>query len=81
VVVKVPRFAFEKFPQADPTLHTQMKVVGGTMSIGRPCKESLKTPVLAGDTVAVRRHLQSGLGGDGKPYGASGRKPMATRAT
>ena len=34
VVVKVPRFAFEKFPQADPTLNTQMKSVGEAMAIG-----------------------------------------------
>jgi len=35
VVVKVPRFAFEKFAQADPTLTTQMKSVGEAMAIGR----------------------------------------------
>ena len=42
VVVKVPRFAFEKFPQADPTLTTQMKSVGEAMAIGRTFKESLQ---------------------------------------
>ena len=42
VVVKVPRFAFEKFPQADPTLTTQMKSVGEVMAIGRTFKESLQ---------------------------------------
>ncbi len=41
VVVKHPRFAFEKFPKADPTLTTQMKSVGETMSIGRTFAESL----------------------------------------
>ena len=41
VVVKMPRFAFEKFPQADPTLTTMMKSVGEAMSIGRTFKESL----------------------------------------
>lgn len=41
VVVKFPRFAFEKFPEADDTLTTQMKSVGETMSIGRTFKESL----------------------------------------
>jgi carbamoyl-phosphate synthase large subunit len=41
VVVKFPRFAFEKFPDADPTLTTQMKSVGEAMSIGRTFKESL----------------------------------------
>src|ERR1044071_2320219 len=41
VVTKIPRFAFEKFPQADPTLTTQMKSVGEAMAIGRTFKESL----------------------------------------
>ena len=40
VVVKFPRFAFEKFPAADATLTTQMKSVGEAMSIGRTFKES-----------------------------------------
>jgi len=42
VVTKVPRFAFEKFKEADPTLTTQMKSVGEVMSIGRTFKESLQ---------------------------------------
>lgn len=42
VVTKIPRFAFEKFPGADPTLTTQMKSVGEAMSIGRTFKESLQ---------------------------------------
>jgi carbamoyl-phosphate synthase large subunit len=42
VVVKIPRFAFEKFPMADPTLTTQMKSVGEVMAIGRTFKESLQ---------------------------------------
>lgn len=42
VVVKIPRFAFEKFPQTSPTLTTQMKSVGEAMSIGRTFKESLQ---------------------------------------
>ncbi|RMG69364.1 MAG: carbamoyl-phosphate synthase large subunit, partial [Nitrospirae bacterium] len=42
VVTKVPRFAFEKFPETDPTLTTQMKSVGEVMSIGRTFKESLQ---------------------------------------
>jgi carbamoyl-phosphate synthase large subunit len=41
VVVKVPRFAFEKFPGSDPTLTTQMKSVGEAMAIGRTFKEAL----------------------------------------
>ncbi len=42
VVTKIPRWAFEKFPDADPTLTTQMKSVGETMAIGRTFKESLQ---------------------------------------
>jgi len=41
-VVKVPRFTFEKFPQADSTLTTQMKSVGEAMAIGRTFKEALQ---------------------------------------
>jgi carbamoyl-phosphate synthase large subunit len=42
VVVKIPRFAFEKFPQADPVLTTQMKAVGEVMAIGRTFKEAFQ---------------------------------------
>ncbi|MCH2113419.1 MAG: carbamoyl-phosphate synthase large subunit [Pirellulales bacterium] len=42
VVTKVPRFAFEKFPEADNTLMTQMKSVGETMAIGSTFKESFQ---------------------------------------
>jgi carbamoyl-phosphate synthase large subunit len=42
VVVKIPRFAFEKFPTADPTLTTQMKAVGEVMAIGRTFKEAFQ---------------------------------------
>jgi carbamoyl-phosphate synthase large subunit len=42
VVVKIPRFTFEKFPQTDPSLTTQMKSVGEVMAIGRTFKESLQ---------------------------------------
>src|SRR3954462_3299544 len=42
VVVKVPRFAFEKFPHADPTLTTHMKSVGEAMAIGRTFTEALQ---------------------------------------
>ncbi len=42
VVVKVPRFAFEKFPHADPTLTTHMKSVGEAMAIGRNFTEALQ---------------------------------------
>ncbi len=42
VVTKVPRFNFEKFPQADPRLTTQMKSVGEVMAIGRTFQESVQ---------------------------------------
>jgi carbamoyl-phosphate synthase large subunit len=42
VVTKIPRFAFEKFPEADSTLMTQMKSVGETMAIGRTFRESFQ---------------------------------------
>ncbi len=62
VVTKIPRFAFEKFPQADPTLTTQMKSVGDAMAIGRTFKESLQKCLRS---LEIGR---SGLGGDGKPW-------------
>ena len=66
VVVKTPRWAFEKFPEANSTLGIQMKSVGETMSIGRTFKEALQKSV---------RSLEQdrfGLGWDRKD------KPMTT---
>ena len=60
VVTKIPRFAFEKFPEADATLTTQMKSVGETMAIGRSFKESFQK-ALRGLEVG-----SFGLGCDGK---------------
>ncbi len=45
IVTKIPRWTFEKFPEADETLTTQMKSVGEGMSIGRTFKESLQKGV------------------------------------
>ncbi len=59
-VVKIPRFAFEKFPGAGDDLGTQMKSVGETMSIGRTFKEALQKGLRS---LEIDRH---GLGGDGK---------------
>ncbi len=50
VVVKIPRWAFEKFPAADPTLTTQMKSVGEVMAIGRTFKEALLKGIRALET-------------------------------
>src|SRR5437868_3977864 len=58
-VVKVPRFTFEKFPQADPTLTTQMKSVGEAMAIGRTFKEALQKALRS---LEIKRF---GLLGDG----------------
>jgi len=50
VVVKFPRFAFEKFPEADATLTTQMKSVGEAMAIGRTFKEALSKAIRSIET-------------------------------
>ena len=50
VVTKVPRFDFEKFPQADPRLTTQMKSVGEAMAVGRTFQESLQKALRSLDT-------------------------------
>ncbi|MCL8384384.1 carbamoyl-phosphate synthase large subunit [Xanthobacter aminoxidans] len=54
VVTKIPRFAFEKFPGAEPTLTTAMKSVGEAMAIGRTFQESLQKAL---------RSLETGLSG------------------
>ena len=54
VVTKIPRFAFEKFPGAEPTLTTAMKSVGEAMAIGRTFQESLQKAL---------RSLETGLTG------------------
>lgn len=53
VVVKVPRFAFEKFPGADPTLTTTMKSVGEGMSMGRSFTEALGKALRSMETRAL----------------------------
>src|SRR5213592_1892543 len=58
-VVKVPRFTFEKFPQADATLTTRMKSVGEAMAIGRTFKEALQKALRS---LEIKRF---GLIGDG----------------
>jgi carbamoyl-phosphate synthase large subunit len=54
IVTKIPRFAFEKFPGAEPTLTTAMKSVGEAMAIGRNFAESLQKAL---------RSLETGLSG------------------
>ena len=60
VVLKVPRFAFEKFAAADATLGTQMKSVGETMSIGKTFKQALQKALRSLETG------RAGFGADGK---------------
>ena len=60
VVTKVPRFTFEKFPNADSTLGTQMKSVGEAMAIGRNLKQSLQKALRSLETG------RAGFGADGK---------------
>ncbi|WP_024288195.1 carbamoyl-phosphate synthase large subunit [Cellulomonas sp. KRMCY2] len=58
VVVKVPRFAFEKFPAADPTLTTTMKSVGEAMALGRNFAEALGKAMRSLDTSRSVFHWQ-----------------------
>ena len=74
IVTKIPRFTFEKFPEADPELTTQMKSVGEVMAIGRTFQESLQkalrgleigidglTPVIKPDEDNVKAVLRKEL--------------------
>ncbi len=69
VVTKIPRWTFEKFPEADPVLTVQMKSVGETMAIGRTFKESLQK-ALRGLEIG---HF--GLGGGKKDLWGTSRQP------
>ncbi len=60
VVVKIPRFAFDKFPTANPVLGSQMKSVGEVMAIGRTFEEALQKALRS---LEIGRY---GLGSDGK---------------
>jgi carbamoyl-phosphate synthase large subunit len=85
VVVKFPRWAFEKFPGADATLGPQMKSVGEAMAIGRTFKEALNKAVqsleigrigIASTAIGTRRGMNGGASGDapivGTRRGANG---------
>ena len=60
VVVKVPRFAFEKFPEADPRLTTTMKSVGEAMAIGRSFPEALQKALRSLEKKGATFNWQSG---------------------
>lgn len=67
VVTKIPRFTFEKFPQADDRLTTQMKSVGEVMAIGRTFQESLQKAL---------RSLETGLDGLNAPKQTDDEDPL-----
>jgi carbamoyl-phosphate synthase large subunit len=91
VVVKIPRFTFEKFPLADATLTTQMKSVGETMAIGRTFKEAMQKALAGPRNQTLRVHRRRGrqtsrrgrfaqVAGDsqrGPAFSASGRRLQA----
>ena len=79
VVVKWPRFAFEKFPGADRTLGTQMKSVGEVMSIGRTFREALQKAARSLETGARRPRLAASARVDYRAARAS-RRSSATSA-
>ena len=62
VVVKVPRFAFEKFPGADDTLTTTMKSVGEAMAIGRNFTEALQKALRSLEQAGSSFHWQGAVG-------------------
>ncbi len=78
VVTKIPRFTFEKFPGADPTLTSAMKSVGEAMAIGRTFKESMQK-ALRSLEIGARGFGGGGkLGGEELPDKATLRAKLAT---
>ena len=78
VVTKIPRFTFEKFPDADPTLTSSMKSVGEAMAIGRTFKESLQK-ALRSLEVGARGFGGGGtLSGSEKPDDATIKRKLGT---
>ena len=75
MVVKCPRFTFEKFPQADAVLTTQMKSVGEAMAIGRTFKEALQKALRS---LEIKRF---GLIGDGKDAVVESDDALRTKLT
>ncbi len=90
VVTKIPRFTFEKFPEADETLTTQMKSVGEAMAIGRTFAESFQKAIRS---MEVKRYgygldrndkwlvAQRALAKSGNPKGGTGSSPASGAAT
>jgi carbamoyl-phosphate synthase large subunit len=78
VVTKVPRFTFEKFPDADPTLTSSMKSVGEAMAIGRTFKESIQKALRSLETGARGFGGGGRLGGDERPDDATIKTRLGT---
>lgn len=87
IVTKMPRWTFEKFPEADETLTTQMKSVGEAMAIGRTFKESFQKAIRSMEVkrfgygldrndkwLAHKRKLDAGLPIDDEPWPVSEEK-------
>jgi len=79
VVVKVPRFAFEKFPEADPVLSSTMRSVGEVMAIGRTFKEALGKAWRALEVPGADMGADGGFGGATPGDVASARSPGITQ--
>jgi len=82
VVTKIPRFDFEKFPQADSVLTTQMKSVGEAMAIGRTFQESFQKALRSLETGSFGlepKLARPGGGGDGSGGGDDGDSGEAWR--
>jgi carbamoyl-phosphate synthase large subunit len=78
VVTKIPRFTFEKFPDADPTLTSSMKSVGEAMAIGRTFKESIQKALRSLETGARGFGGGGRLGGDEAPDDATIKTKLGT---
>jgi carbamoyl-phosphate synthase large subunit len=78
VVTKIPRFTFEKFPDADPALTSSMKSVGEVMAIGRTFKESLQKAIRSLEIGARGFGGGGKFGGDEKPDDATIKTKLGT---
>ena len=78
VVVKFPRFAFEKFPGADTTLGTQMKAVGEAMGIGRTFTEAFLKAMRSRELDTVRGCAVARPGRRARPACTRGSSPSST---
>src|SRR6202142_3593816 len=78
VFTKIPRFTFEKFPDADTTLTTSMKSVGEAMAIGRTFAESLQKALRSLETGACGLGGGGRLGGDERPDDATIKTKLGT---